>query len=225
MNHAQFLSLRRRRRIHLIDNCNLIVTLARDEMKLVVVNIGGADIADGNKKLVLALLWQLMRKSTLSMLAELSSASGGGGTGGGGASGGAGVVGEADVVAWANGKVAAAAAAAAAGAGAGAGGAAGSGGGGGGGSSVGAIRGLQDKKLGNGTFLIELCAAVAPRTVDWSLVHGGGAAGAMIVGASVSDEDRLSNARYAISIARKIGAAVFLTPEDIVEVKPKSKLK
>jgi len=29
------------------------------------------------------------------------------------------------------------------------------------------------------------------------------------------------NAKYAISCARKIGACVFLTPEDIVEVKTK----
>jgi plastin-1 len=29
------------------------------------------------------------------------------------------------------------------------------------------------------------------------------------------------NAKYAISTARKIGACVFLTPEDIVEVKSK----
>jgi hypothetical protein len=32
---------------------------------------------------------------------------------------------------------------------------------------------------------------------------------------------RLENARYAISLARKVGACVFLTPEDIVEVKSK----
>ena len=31
----------------------------------------------------------------------------------------------------------------------------------------------------------------------------------------------MDNARYAVSIARKIGARVFALPEDIVEVKPK----
>lgn len=34
-------------------------------------------------------------------------------------------------------------------------------------------------------------------------------------------EDQLMNAKYVISTARKIGALVFLTPEDIVEVKSK----
>lgn len=31
----------------------------------------------------------------------------------------------------------------------------------------------------------------------------------------------MANARYAVSISRKIGARVFSLPEDIVEVKPK----
>ena len=30
-------------------------------MDLVLVNIGGVDIVDGNKKLILAVMWQLMR--------------------------------------------------------------------------------------------------------------------------------------------------------------------
>ena len=32
---------------------------------------------------------------------------------------------------------------------------------------------------------------------------------------------RLNNSRYTISIARKIGSCVFLTPDDITEVKSK----
>lgn len=34
-------------------------------------------------------------------------------------------------------------------------------------------------------------------------------------------QERLANAKYAISMARKIGAHVFALPEDIVEVKSK----
>jgi plastin-1 len=30
-------------------------------MKLSLINIGGIDIVDGNKKLILAIIWQLMR--------------------------------------------------------------------------------------------------------------------------------------------------------------------
>jgi len=31
----------------------------------------------------------------------------------------------------------------------------------------------------------------------------------------------MENARYAVSLARKVGARVFALPEDIVELKPK----
>jgi len=34
-------------------------------------------------------------------------------------------------------------------------------------------------------------------------------------------EDQIQNAKYAISIARKLGATIFVLPEDIVDVKPK----
>ncbi len=39
--------------------------------------------------------------------------------------------------------------------------------------------------------------------------------------AGETDEDKANNAKYCISVARKLGAAVFLTFEDIVEVKSK----
>lgn len=35
------------------------------------------------------------------------------------------------------------------------------------------------------------------------------------------DEQAKSNAQYAVSIARKLGATIFVLPEDIVEVRPK----
>lgn len=36
-----------------------------------------------------------------------------------------------------------------------------------------------------------------------------------------NSQERLANAKYAISMARKIGARVYALPEDITEVKPK----
>jgi plastin-1 len=42
-----------------------------------------------------------------------------------------------------------------------------------------------------------------------------------MVSTHASDEDCKMNAKYAISIARKLGATIFVLPEDIVEVKPK----
>ena len=94
---------------------------------------------------------------------------------------------EADLVAWANAKVAAFA-----------------------GATQPPIRSLNDKKLATGRFCVELCAAVGGDVVDWDLVTPG-----------ATDEDRALNAKYALSIARKVGARVFCTPDDIVEVKPK----
>ncbi|CAJ0886239.1 7981_t:CDS:2, partial [Entrophospora sp. SA101] len=38
-----------------------------------------------------------------------------------------------------------------------------------------------------------------------------------------SEDDATLNARYSISIARKIGATIFLLPEYIVEVRPRGK--
>ena len=43
-----------------VANANYVVELGR-LMKLSLINIGGIDIVDGNKKLILAIIWQLMR--------------------------------------------------------------------------------------------------------------------------------------------------------------------
>jgi len=69
---------------------------------------------------------------------------------------------------------------------------------------------FQDPSLKTGVFFIELLSAVRPGVIDDSLVTDGS-----------SDESATQNAKYAISVARKIGCTIFLLPEDIVEVKPK----
>lgn len=51
---------------------------------------------------------------------------------------------------------------------------------------------------------------IKPGTINYDLVREGG-----------PDEDNLANAKYAISMARKIGARVYALPEDITEVKQK----
>lgn len=50
-----------------INNCNMAVGCGKD-MKFSLVGIGGVDLHDGNKKLTLALFWQLVRKHTLDVL-------------------------------------------------------------------------------------------------------------------------------------------------------------
>jgi plastin-1 len=72
------------------------------------------------------------------------------------------------------------------------------------------IKSFKDPTLRNGIFLIDLLNGIKPGIVDYNLVTRG-----------VSDDDATLNARYAISIARKIGATIFLLPEDIVEVRPR----
>ncbi|XP_057780953.1 fimbrin-2 [Salvia miltiorrhiza] len=50
-----------------VENCNQVVKIGK-ELKFSLVNISGNDIVQGNKKLILAYLWQLMRCNTLQML-------------------------------------------------------------------------------------------------------------------------------------------------------------
>jgi len=72
------------------------------------------------------------------------------------------------------------------------------------------ISSFHDPSLKDGIFLIELVDAVRPSSVDWAIVEKGD-----------TPKDHLLNAKYAISIARKVGAVVFALPEDICEVKNK----
>jgi hypothetical protein len=67
--------------------------------------------------------------------------------------------------------------------------------------------------MSDGKFLIHLCASIEPRAVNWEIVTEG-----------ETDEDKQLNAKYAISIARKLGAVIFCVWEDIVNVNPKQNL-
>jgi len=69
---------------------------------------------------------------------------------------------------------------------------------------------FKDPSLKSGIFLIDLLNGIRPKTVNYDIVTAGS-----------TEEEQQSNAKYAISIARKLGASIFLLPEDITEVKPK----
>lgn len=155
-----------------IENANYAVELGK-QMKLTLINVGGIDIVDGNKKLILAIIWQLMRRYTLNVLSEL------------GRYQGIAEVTDDHIVQWANGKVSAA------------------------GKPV-QMRSFKDTTLKNSMFFLELVHAIEPRAVDWDIVTR-----------QDNNDAYMMNAKYCISAARKIGACVFLTPEDIVEVKSK----
>ncbi|KAL6945308.1 Fimbrin, actin-bundling protein [Hanseniaspora vineae] len=72
------------------------------------------------------------------------------------------------------------------------------------------IRNFSDPSLSNAHFLLDVLNGLAPGYVDYELVTPG-----------TTEEDRYANARLAISIARKLGALIWLVPEDINEVRPR----
>lgn len=69
-------------------------------------------------------------------------------------------------------------------------------------------RSFKDPSLATGIFLLDVLNGLKPGYVDYDLVTPGR-----------TDEERLANAKLAISIARKLGALIFLVPEDINEVR------
>ena len=72
------------------------------------------------------------------------------------------------------------------------------------------IKHFKDSTIKNSKFLLDLVASIEPRAVENQLILCGS-----------SNEDYMNNAKYVISCARKANACVFLTPEDIVEMKSK----
>ncbi|KAG1046748.1 hypothetical protein G6F46_010277 [Rhizopus delemar] len=72
---------------------------------------------------------------------------------------------------------------------------------------------FRDPSLSTGIFFLDVLNGIKPGYVDYSMVTSGR-----------TEEDAFNNAKLAISIARKLGATIFLVPEDIVEVRPKMNL-
>lgn len=140
-------------------NCQVAID-ACNKLKIHLVNIGASDIVEANKKLILAVVWQLVRIHYLSILGGKL---------------------EKDIIDWANTSV-----------------------------PDMKITSFADKTLQDGTFLIKLCASIEPRIVNWELVTKG-----------ETEEDRALNAKYAISIAKKLGAIIFMVWDDVVEVNKK----
>lgn len=70
------------------------------------------------------------------------------------------------------------------------------------------IKSFKDSSISRSLPILELIDAIQPLSVNFELVQ---------TGDELTDEDKLSNAKYAISMARKIGAKVYALPEDIVE--------
>ncbi|XP_061818141.1 plastin-3 isoform X2 [Nerophis lumbriciformis] len=73
------------------------------------------------------------------------------------------------------------------------------------------ISSFKDKEISSSLAVLELIDAIQPGSIHKDLIKTG----------QLSEEDKLENAKYAISMARKIGARVYALPEDLVEVNPK----
>jgi len=145
-------------------NNNTACTACKD-LKLKLIGIGGTDLTKGTRKLVLAVVWQIVRLHYLKLIGDKS---------------------EDDIVKWANQLTA---------------------------GKCEPIKNLKDKSMGNGVFLINIAAGIEPRAVNWDIVTAG-----------ETDEDKMMNAKYAISLARKLDAVIFCVWEDIVSVSPKQML-
>ncbi|XP_077586649.1 plastin-1 isoform X2 [Stigmatopora nigra] len=76
------------------------------------------------------------------------------------------------------------------------------------------ISSFRDLHISTSLPVIDLIDAIAPRTVKWDAVTRN-QSGVM------KTADKHNNAKYAISLARKIGARVYALPDDLVEVNPK----
>lgn len=153
-----------------LENCNYCIELGRMQ-NFSLVGIAGQDISECNKTLVSALVWQLMRAYTLSILSNLAENGK--------------PMDESRIVEWVNGKLKVS-----------------------GKSSQ--IRAFNDPAISTAIPVIDLVDSIKAGSVNYAQVLPGDA-----------KEDKLANSKYAISMARKIGAKVYALPEDIAEVKPK----
>ncbi|XP_059222759.1 plastin-3 isoform X2 [Stomoxys calcitrans] len=166
--HKRFTPLRKF--MEKLENCNYAVELGK-QLKFSLVGIAGQDLNDGNATLTLALIWQLMRAYTLSILSRLANS-------------GNPIV-EKEIVQWVNSKLTEA-------------------------GKESSLKNFNDPAIADGKIVIDLIDSIKAGSINYDLVRTGG-----------TEEDNLANAKYAISMARKIGARVYALPEDITEVKPK----
>ncbi|XP_038171952.1 plastin-3 isoform X2 [Arvicola amphibius] len=73
------------------------------------------------------------------------------------------------------------------------------------------IQSFKDKTISSSLAVVDLIDAIQPGCINYDLVKSG----------SLTEDDKHNNAKYAVSMARRIGARVYALPEDLVEVKPK----
>ncbi|KAF7946740.1 hypothetical protein EAE96_009725 [Botrytis aclada] len=70
------------------------------------------------------------------------------------------------------------------------------------------VRSFKDQSIGTGVFLLDVLNGMKSSYVDYDLVTPGR-----------TEDDAYMNAKLSISIARKMGATIWLVPEDICQVR------
>lgn len=73
------------------------------------------------------------------------------------------------------------------------------------------VASFADPELATGIYLLYLLAGVRASAVDWSLVADGD-----------TPDQQLSNAKYVLSVARRLGVQTYCSAGDIVDVRPKA---
>ncbi|XP_022091894.1 plastin-2-like [Acanthaster planci] len=170
VNRSENLQPRLGWKMKMLENCNYVVELCH-QLRFSLVGIGGEDIFNGTKTLVLAIVWQMLRQHVLSALSKLSGSDS--------------KLEDKEIIEWINNKLQVA-------------------------GKASRISNFKDPSIADAKVVLELVDAIKVESVKWSLVSQG-----------ITDEEKLGNARYAVSMARKIGASVYIFTEDILEVKPK----
>lgn len=73
-----------------------------------------------------------------------------------------------------------------------------------------AIKDMKDKSLSDGRFFMHILADIEPRIINWDVMEDGD-----------TDDGKKNNAKYVISVARKLNALVFCVWDQIVSVHSK----
>ena len=138
-------------------NCTTAVTSAK-KMGVKTIGVSGSNIVKGDRKSILAIVWQVVRFEYLKFIGNQT---------------------EKDLFNWANSSVE---------------------------DESKRVTSFKDKDLSTSIWYFHVFQAIAPGSVNWDIVTEG-----------ESDEDKEMNAKYAISIARMLGAVVFCVWEDLVD--------
>lgn len=72
------------------------------------------------------------------------------------------------------------------------------------------ISSFKDSSVGSGLFLLDLLGAIEPRAINPAIPTAG-----------ETDEDKAKNCKYVIAVARKIGAQIFCSWEDVMASRSK----